>query len=220
MPIGIPLETIATKFRFILELRDAFTSAPVLPDAVDVSIPKQSKPFTRPERGLWVFQSLPDGAFTIQVRPAPDVPYYLPADVPIVLPTPDPLWPAFPDRSLANTNLNLDDPAQPPAYRTQRLLARLRPTASYPFPLGTTLIRGTVRAGGLPLPDVTVSIPGSTEIPYITGLTGDYVIFIDRPQGDHQNITLRASHLFKPDVDIPAVARRGTTVSVDIDMAP
>jgi hypothetical protein len=214
------LETITISIRFALELRDAFTRTPVLPGAVDVQIPNQGKPFTKPAQGLWIFPSLPDGAFTIEVRPAAGVPYYLPVDIPTALPLSNPLWPAFPDRMLANLNLNLDDPAQPPAYRAQRELARLKPSSSYPFPPDVTLIRGTVRAGGWPLSDAMMAILGGTDLPSITGENGDFVIFIARPQGDFQNLTLRASHLFKPDVDTAVTARRGTTVSVAIDMAP
>src|SRR5258708_3820267 len=117
------LETITSSIRFVLELRDAFTRTPVLPGAVEVQISNEWKPFTKPAQGLWIFPALPDGVFNIEVRPAPDVPYYLPVDIPITLPPSNPLWPAFPDRTLANLNLNLDDPAQPAAYRAQRDLA-------------------------------------------------------------------------------------------------
>jgi hypothetical protein len=218
--MGAPLETITSNIRFVLELRDAFTRGPVPPGSVDVQIAHQWKPFSKAVQGLWIFPFLPDGAFAVQVRPNADVPYYLPVDIPITLPAPDPFWPAFPDRSLADLNLSLDDPAQPAPYRAQRELARLKPSAAYPFPPTATLIRGTVRAGGLPLADAIVSIIGGIDLPYTAGADGNFVIFIDSPQNVTQDVTLRASHLFKPDVDLAVTAVRNATVSVVIDMAP
>jgi hypothetical protein len=206
--------------RFTLFLYDGFSRRNFLDGTVEVQIAGQPAPYAKPGEATWIFYSLPDGAYSVTVAPDVDTPYYQPVTIPVNLPVPNALWPAFPDRTLADPTLMLDDPAQTVAYRAQRALATLRPTASYPFPQGTTLVRGTVRAGGVALPDATVFVDGQPQLSYVTASDGQFVIFFDQPQGMAQNLNLRAQHASKPDVLTPVTVQRGLSVKVDITMAP
>lgn len=206
--------------RFALSLYDGFSGANALQGAVSVGIDGQRTPIAKQYQATWVFLSLPDGNYNISVVSDSDTPYYQPVTVPVTLPVTNALWPGYPDNSLADPNLLLDDPAQTAAYIAQRKLATLMPTASYPFPAGTTLVRGTILAGGVPLADATVLVDGGTEIPYVTSSTGEYVLVFDSPQGLSQTVTLRAQHAAKADVTAPVTVQRGRTETLNISMAP
>jgi len=213
-------ETRQTECRFAVFLTDAFTRQNSLIGTVNVEIVGQPAPFAKPNEATWAFFVLSDGGHNISVASGPDTPYYLPATIPANLPVAHNLWPGFPDQALADPTLPLDDPAQPAAYRDQRTLAALKPTVSYPFPLGATLIRGRVTAGAAPLEAATVQVDGGTQLPYGTGIDGQYVIFFDRPAGMTQNVNLRTQHAAKPDVLTAVKVERGRSVNLDISMAP
>lgn len=221
--MGFPLsfsETRNAACRFAVFLTDAFTGRNSLNGTVNVKIAGQPAAFQKPGESTWIFFALPDGAYNISVASDPDTLYYLPVTIPVNLPAAHPLWPGFPDQGLADATLMLDDPGQPAAYRAQRALAALQPAASYPFPSGTTLVRGKVAAGGVPLSNATVLVDGGTQLPYVTGADGQYVIFFNRPTGMTQNVNLRAQHAAKPDVVTAVTVERGRTVNLDIPMAP
>jgi hypothetical protein len=213
-------ESRNTACRFAVFLADAFTGRNSLSGTVNVNIAGQPAGFQKPGESTWIFFNLADGAYNIAVTSDADTPYYVPVTIPVSVPASHPLWPGFPDQGLADATLMLDDPAQPAAYRAQRALATLQPTTSYPFPSGTTLIRGRVTAGGAPLSNATVLVDGGTQLSYVTGADGQYVIFFSRPTGMTQDVNLRAQHAAKPDVVIALTVQRGRTVNLDIPMAP
>lgn len=167
-------------------------------------------PRRRETDATFLFLDLPPGAHTFEVRS----PYYEPRDVALTLPRPDPRWPAFPDVTLANEALPLDTPAQPAAYRDQRALTTLQPTVRYPFPGGTTLIRGIVRAGGAELVGATVRRQGAAAGSR-TDANGEYVLFFDDVAGSSQTVTLEASHPLHMTVAAPVGVVRGLTVLND-----
>jgi hypothetical protein len=149
----------------VLELRDGFTDSNVLQGNVDVTIGKNSPLFRKDPEATFVFANLPNGSYTLKVTSTPDQPYYLPAAIPITVPLPvlsDTTWPqpwtGYPNVTLADPALTLDDPAQSAAYLAQRELASLQPTTSYPFPSGTTLVRGQVTAAGAPVSGAFVTL--------------------------------------------------------------
>jgi hypothetical protein len=146
-------------------------------------------------------------------------PYYLSREIPsIVVPMPNTGWPAFPDVTLANENLALDGPGQPPAYRAQRALASLQPSARYPFPPTATLVRGTVRASGASLAGATVRRAGQAQ-EYLTGADGEYVLFFSDIKGTGQAITLEAAHPLHTSASVNVTSVRGMTVLKDITLA-
>lgn len=187
----------------------------------DKPLVKPFIPFQKaPEAMFLFFEPLPPGAYTLEVRSDEDnSPYYLPADIPIVLPMPNPLWPAFPDLSLADLNKPLDDPTQPAAYRAQRVAVTLQPSTAYPFPVGTTLVRGRVIADAIPLAAALVQRVGD-DMAYTTGDDGEFVLFFPQINGIAETITLRASHPLHVDVDHTIQVRRGMTVATTIMMVP
>lgn len=200
-----------------LELYDRFSGAASLRGEVEVRLAGSGEEaYRRPGQACWLFFDLDPGAYTLEVRSAEETPYYLPVDIPVVLPMPDPLWPAYPDRSLADLNLPLDDPAQPVPYRDQRALATLQPAVAYPFP-SATLVRGTVFAAGSPLADARVRRLGD-DLEYHTGDGGEFVLFFSDIQGTGETITLRTSHAAFADVDVLVDVRRGMTVASAITM--
>jgi len=178
-------------------------------------------PFQKvPEAMFLFFEPLPPGAYTLEVRSEVDnIPYYLPADIPIVLPMPNSRWPAFPDLSLADASKPLDDPAQPAAYRTQRSAVTLQPSTAYPFPVGATLVRGTVLVDTVPLAAAMVRRVGD-DMAYTTGADGEFVLFFPHVHGMVETITLRASHPLHVDRDRAIQVRRGLTVATTIRMVP
>lgn len=149
----------------VLQLRDGFTDSNVLQGDVNVTIGKNSPLFQKDSEATFVFANLPNGSYTAKVTSTPDQPYYLPVAIPITLPLsvpsdtswPQP-WTGYPNVTLADAALMLDDPAQSAAYLAQRELASLRPTTCYPFPSGTTLVRGQVTAAGAPVSGAFVTL--------------------------------------------------------------
>jgi hypothetical protein len=229
---------------FAIMLSDRFTENNQLAGRIAVRIANQpaTKPFVpkqQPGQATFGFFDLPPANYTIEVRsnregriddpdhPEIDTPpyylseppYYFAVDVPITFPVAHPLWPAFPDLLSADQSKPLDDPTQPLAFRQQRAVALLQPTTAYPFPIGTTLVRGTVLSGGLPLANARVRRVGG-DLEYPTGPDGQYVLFFKSVVGASEVMTLRASHALHPDVDQAVEVRRGMTVTQDFVMAP
>jgi hypothetical protein len=180
---------------------------------------------------IFLFFGLPPGAYVMEVqsnegRPDQTPPYYLPitvslevSELPESIAQGKPVWPAFPDITLADSSKPLDDPTQPEAYRVQRQAATLRPTTAYPFPAGTTLVRGTVFADGVPLSGANVQKVGDTQA-YTTATDGGFVLFLTQVSGVGETITLQATHALHPTVQIKTDVHRGMTVATNIVMAP
>jgi hypothetical protein len=204
-----------------LRLVDRVTRSEALAGPVSVVVAgKEKATQVAPDKGTFFFGSLPNGAHTIDVASMPHAPYYRAVSIPVVIPMSTPVWPAYPDLALADRTRMLDDPAQPAAYSEQRLRTALLPTVHYPFPAGATLVRGTVLAGAVPLADATVRSVGGSEIPYITGSGGEFVLFFETPPHETATVTLRASHSARPDVDVSVDIRRALTAATNIVMAP
>lgn len=242
----VNLDRRTLKLAFALLLRDRFTGAPSLLGSVIVRCVGQPEAapfiaFQKPAEALFMFFDLPAGNYTFQARSAELTPYYVDAEIPndgtvITVPVPgvappDPVWPAFPDLLLANRSLQLDDPAQPTAYRTQYLAASLQPSTAYPFPDGATLVRGRVLAGTMPLSGATVRLVNVSDLPgprvrrekdqqYRTGEDGEFVLFFPDVIGASEIFTLRASHATRFDIDQNVQVRRGMTVTVNFVMGP
>lgn len=200
-------------------LYDRFTDANRLVDDVEVRLASQLalQPFQQSPAATFLFFDLVPGAYVVQVRePRRARPFYRAVDIPIAVPLPHSLWPAFPDALLADPTKPLDDPAQAPAYRTQRAAATLSPTPAYPFPAGTTLIRGTARTAGGPLAGAHVRILGDA-LEYVTEPDGEFVLF-RRSSPATATVTVRATHAQHPDTDQPVVLRRGMTAATTIQM--
>jgi hypothetical protein len=178
-----------------------------------------SAPYQKAPLSTYLFFGVRPGSYTVQVRSSDVAPCYLGVDIQVTLPMPNPLWPAFPDVTLADQSKPLDDPTQPTAYLAQRDLAALKPTTSYPFPANATLIRGTVTSGGTLLLGSLVQHLGADES-YLTGAEGQFVLALERPVGLKGTIAVRASHPIHPDVDVTVAVDRGTTTAVNIDMGP
>lgn len=214
-----------------------FNEMPASPIQETLSSPPPASQVVRP----WMFRKTPaatflffglaPGAYTLEVRSnrtsadqAP--PYYLPTnisvtitDLPIVAAAQKPVWPAFPDINLADQTKPLNDPTQSEAYRVQRQAATLQPTAAYPFPIGSTLVRGTVFANGLPLAGAKVQRLGD-DLSYPTGDDGAFVLFLTEISGIGTTITLQATHALHPPVQQKTDVHRGMTVATNIVMAP
>ncbi len=214
-------EFLELKLALALQLSDRFTRQPQLVGETTVQVAgHRATPFQKLPGATFLFFELAPGAYTIEVRSSKDTPYYRAVNIPVLVPSPDPLWPAYPDISVADKTKPLDDPTQSAAYRAQRALAALQPTAKYPFPEGASLVRGTVYAGQVPLAGARVRRVGD-DLEYVTATEGEFVLFFDRVKGTGQkNVTLRASHPFRPDVDVMVDLRRGMTVAKSIVMAP
>jgi hypothetical protein len=227
-----------------LLLYDGFTGAQQLLGNISVAIANEmlaSPPVTAEIMPQWMFQKTPEatylffgllpGAYTLQVRsnessPDQKPPYYLPADLSVnvadlsaVEPIQKPIWPAFPDINLADETKPLDDPTQPENYRVQRRSATLQPSTAYPFPAGSTLVRGTVFANGAPLAKAKVQRIGD-DLSYPTGDDGGFVLFLNRASGIGETITLQATHALHPTVQQKTDVHRGMTVATNIVMAP
>jgi hypothetical protein len=188
-------------------------------------------PYRKGPRAVFLYFGLLTGEYVAQVRSnleslqqAP--PYYLPADIPITVaelpgsvPVQQPVWPAFPNVNLADNTKPLDDPTQTPAYRAQRLAATLQPSTAYPFPPGSTLVRGTVYANGIPLAGATVQ-SSAAELTYLTAADGGFVLFFTQLNGLDQTVTLQATHALHPAVQQNVEVHRGMTVTTSIIVAP
>jgi hypothetical protein len=231
-----------------LLLYDGFTGAQELIGNISVSLSSETvnspptsppqlfqqafkRPFRKAPQATFLFFGLLTGEYIAHVRSNVDLPdqtpqYYLPADVsvnvadlPVTVPVQQPIWPAFPDINLADSTKPLDDPAQTPAYRAQRLAATLQPSAAYPFPFGSTLVRGTVFANGAPLAGATVHSVAA-ELQYLTDDDGEFVLFFTKISGIGETITLQATHALHPTVQQNTDVHRGMTVATNIVMAP
>jgi hypothetical protein len=154
----------------------------------------------------------------LAVRSGVDTPYYLPTDITVTLPPASPLWPAFPDISIANSSLPLWDPGQPAPYRTQFLQSCLSPTTAYPFDSAATLVRGTVLHAGAPAPAATVSDVGGLALPYVTAADGQFVLLFQKAPGPPTNVTIRAQRGGNPDVHVNVMVHRAATASVVINV--
>jgi len=205
---------------FALQLYDGFTGEPQLQGQVLVSIVGQKPPIAKTASATFVFLNIGPGAYSISVQSSVQTPFYLPVNVSVTLPLADPLWQAYPDLSLADRTKSLDDPTQPAAYRAERALATLRPTPQYPFPPGATLVRGTVLAGNVPLAGATVMRVGDSD-GTLSDVNGEFVLFFDDVSGMGQAATIRATYpLYPAPVDVQVTLQRGTTVSIQMVMAP
>lgn len=203
--------------------------APSSPPTAGQKTPRET--FRKTPETTFLFFGLSPGAYILQVRsndasPDQTPPYYLPADIPVnVIDIPvmvtaqKPIWPAFPDINLADSTKPLTDPTQPEAYRAERRAAALQPSTAYPFPAGSTLVRGTVFANGAPLTGAKVQKVGD-DLSYPTGDDGGFVLFLNQLSGIGETITLQATHALHPTVQQKIDAHRGMTVATNIVMAP
>jgi hypothetical protein len=210
-------ESIQVSLQFALLLRDAFADSDELLGAVTVSAGTMQGQ-QKDSSGSFLFLSLPAGAHVFAVSSGPYTPYYQPASIAVATPMPAPLWPAFPDQTLADPTLPLGDAGQTAAYKTQRQQATLLPTTAYPFPGTATLIRGTVLHAGQPLSAATVQQTGGSDPAYVTGADGQYVLFLSNPPGTPQSVTVTAQHAALADGSVTVTVTRGLTASATINM--
>jgi len=210
-------EALEDALQFALLLRDGFADADELLGAVNVTSGKVVGR-RKGSSGTFLFNSLRPGPQSLKVSSDPDTPYYVPATIAVNVPMPAPLWPAFPDETLADPDLPLGDPGQPAAYKTQRQAATLLPTSSYPFLAGATLVRGTVLHGGVALASATVQQTGGTDPPYTTGADGQFVLFLSNPPGLPTPIKVTATYPGLAIGNANVTVTRGLTVSVTITM--
>ena len=212
-----PPEKILVTLQLALLLRDGFAGSDDLLGDVAVScgaIEGQRKNSS----GVFLFFNLKPGALLFEISCASSTPYYLATQIPINVPMPSPVWPAFPDRTIADPTLPLGDPGQTAAYKAQLQQATLLPSVAYPFPGGSTLIRGTVTHGGQPLSAATVQQVGGTGTAYTTGADGQFVLFITNPPTLPQQVTVSVTHADLADGNASVTVLRGLTVSTTIAM--
>jgi hypothetical protein len=212
------------KLQFALLLRDGFADSDQLLGDVVVTggtIRGQQKDSS----GTFLFYGLNPGSQSLSVSSGQDTPYYLPTNVAITIPVPPPpppvptfLWPAFPDIRLADPNLPLRDPGQKPAYITQRQASTLLPSTGYPFPEGTTLIRGIIRHGAQPLTGAVVQRVGGSDPAYTTDKDGQFVLYWKDAPGIPKAVTVNAKFGGRPDANTSVTVMRGLTASLTIDM--
>jgi hypothetical protein len=212
------LDARLLRMRLALSLFDGVTGASELAGITTVRLAGLPlKPLQKSPDATFVFFQAPAGNQTVEVRSDEDTPYYLDADIDVVLPAAADSWLAFPDSALADPDLPLDDPAQPLAYRQQRAAATLLPSTAYPFPEGATLVRGTVRANNAPLAGASVGRVGA-DPPYVTGAAGEFVLFVPQVSGTSATIDVQAEHPLHPMQAAAVVMRRGMTTVVDFVM--
>jgi hypothetical protein len=216
-PVG-PLESSVTTLSFALLLRDRLTFADSLAGEVTVTA-SSTTGLRQGSSGVFVFFSLAKGAIPLSVHSSADTPYYLPTTIAVTLPMPSPLWPAFPDSTIADLSLDLWDPKQPAAYRMQFLQACLAPSIAYPFDSGTTLVRGVVADSTTKaaLADVTLSSSAAT-LPYVTGADGQFVLVFQQPPALPTPVTILAQRPGHPDVSQQVAIRRAATVTLQISI--
>ena len=215
--ITYPLEQYATKLVFALRLRDRLTLLDALTGDVAVSAGAQTG-WRKDSSGTFLFFDLPNGPVTFAVRSSVDTPYYRPTDIAVTLPVGSPLWPAFPDITLADPTLMLSDPGQPGPYRTQFLQCALLPAIAYPFDAGATLLRGMVMQAGAAVPAATVfDVPGNA-LAFTTGDDGQFALVWTNPPATPTATTIRTQRSGHPDVDTVVTIRRGVTASVVINL--
>lgn len=208
-------ETRIQQLSLALLLTDGATGSDELLGTVTVDAGTGEAPFQKHPAGTFLFFRLAAGAHTVKVRSVEGI--YVPVDITVNIPMPTPLWPAFPDRSLADVTKPLDDPAQPAAYRAQRAAAALMPSTLYPFAPGATLLRGVVSLAGAPLAGATVRKVGDAAA-YVTGTDGSYVLPFANIAGMSETVTVRASYSSQPDKDESVTLSRGMTASKNIAM--
>ena len=211
-------ESCTVQLAFALLLRDRYARTDELVGDVAVkagSVEAIRKPGSP---GSFLFLSLAPGAYTLSVACGKWTPFYRPVSIPVTVPAPPATWPAYPDVTLANRNLPLDDASQPPAFRDQFALASLLPATQYPFDNGATLVRGTVTHAGGKLADATVSRVGGDEISYLTGADGEFVLFFEKSTGVPQPVTIRVTHAGLADKDQNVTVVRGATVISNVDV--
>jgi hypothetical protein len=214
-------EQQTVRIAFVLELYDGVTGLAALAGAVSAEVVNKETAMQKQNVAQFVFFSLAPGAYTVEVASGPATPYYSPVNIPITVPAPNTaaaLWPAFPDRTLADPTKTLNDPTQTPAYLAQRAQATLVPTAQYPFPAGSSLARGTVSATGSPLAGAAVSRVGFTE-QCVSGSDGQYVLFFNSVDGMGEAATLQAAHAPYANKTAAVTLLRGLTVTQDFVMA-
>jgi hypothetical protein len=211
------LESQSVQVAFVLELYDGFTGLAELAGEVSAVVAGHESGWQKPNIAQFVFFSLAPGNYMLTVASDPATPYYASASIPITVPAAGQLWPAFPDRTLADPTKLLNDPTQTAAYLAQRAQATLAPTVQYPFPAGASMARGTVTAAGAPLAGATITHVGGTE-QYVTAADGQYVLFFDSVAGTGQSATLQAVCAPHPNQSITVTLLRGMTVSGDIAM--
>lgn len=208
--------------RFALILFDHFTRQNRLLGNTTVHIANQPAkepfmPLHKAPDAVYAFLHLEPGRYVAEIASDEDTPYYRKASIPFTLPTPNQQWPAFPDLTLADLSLPLDDPAQPQAYRDQRRLATLKPTTAYPFPEDATLLRGTVRAGAKPLSGGKVEVVDA-DLEYETAQNGDFVIVFPRLKGAKETLAVRVTHALHLPVEKEITINRGATEISDFVM--
>src|SRR4051794_17605450 len=96
-----------------VRLVDGFTRQPQAEGKLIVRLTSKQGSFTaqrKPEIAVFFFVNVPPGSYTVEIRSDDTTPFYLPTDIPVVLPLADPLWPAFPEIRLADRTRSLDDP--------------------------------------------------------------------------------------------------------------
>src|ERR1700677_3360749 len=96
-------ESIEVSLQFALLLRDGFANSDQLVGDVSVlagPIEGQQKDSS----GNFLFNNLKPGPQSFVVSSGLYTPYYQPTKIPINIPMPSALWPAFPDMTIANPN--------------------------------------------------------------------------------------------------------------------
>jgi hypothetical protein len=173
------LEEIITTLSLAVSLHDDFASNRQPIGRIKVSLQEQARQAIQNLSGYYFFMDVEDDTHTVQV--ASD--YYFDYEEEVIL-----------------SNL---DPKNPVVDIT------LRPLPYYPFPPGTTLIKGVVKnSGGEAISDATVRVLSpaletqTTEkgefVLYFTGLTEDDIIKVNgkryvKGNGD-QTLTLEVTH--------------------------
>ena len=228
MPFAItqPEARLNFSVQFAVLLRDGFADSDELLGKVEVQSANVVA-YRKGTSGLFWFQNVtpgPNQSLSVNSKELP--PYYLPTTIDhLVIPNPPPPapaprnpWPVFPDISLADANLPLGDPSQPAQYKQQRVEATLLPTTAYPFPEGTTLIRGTVTHAGQALAGASVALTGSQDPAYVTDADGQFVLYWQDAPGIPKVFQV---HVTAPNLqpkDQPVTVIRGLTVAIAIDM--
>ena len=230
---------------FALMIFDRFTHLQQYVGEISVSLAGKPSvrpylPFQKKEAATFLFFGLSNDTYTVQVRSNEDTfdrkpAYYFPVDLKIKVPRPHETWPAFPDATLADPDKPLDDPAQAAEYIDQRKRVTLQPTAAYPFPDGSTLVRGTVRAsaGGAGVENAIVQrIPAGEsadeqqqakedfDLEYRTAKDGQFVLFFRHAGGVAKNILIRAAHNQITKDQTVTIQRGMVTIAKDIIIAP
>jgi hypothetical protein len=220
---------------FAVLLYDGFTGEQRLRGQVVVSL-AADKPrnlrflsFQKKPEATFLFFGLSPGTYNLQVRSNNGwsdrmFPYYLPADISITVADPpnliagqSPIWPVFPNPSLADRGKPLDDPTQPAPFAVQRRAATLQPAVGYPFPAGATLVRGHVFANRKPVAEAKVQRVDD-DLQYPTDDNGEFVLWFKSLLGLGETITLQATHTLHPTLKQVVEVQRGSTVSTTFVM--